>query len=40
MKSTVKNMTVRVRRIWRELDYAQRRSFELQTGVPSRAPRR
>jgi hypothetical protein len=24
---------VRARRIWRELDYAQRRSFELQTGV-------
>jgi hypothetical protein len=40
MKSTVKNMTVRARRIWRELDYAQRRSFELRTGVRTRAPRR
>jgi hypothetical protein len=24
----------RVKRIWAELDYAQRRSLELQTGVP------
>ena len=24
----------RARRIWTELDYAQRRSLELQTGVP------
>jgi len=24
----------RARRIWAELDYAQRRSLELQTGVP------
>ncbi|MGN6872270.1 MAG: hypothetical protein ACTHMY_28090 [Solirubrobacteraceae bacterium] len=25
---------VRARRIWAELDYAQRRSLEIQTGIP------
>ncbi len=31
-----------VKRIWDEMDYAQRRSFELKTGVPvvKRQPRR
>jgi hypothetical protein len=28
-----------VKRIWRELDYAQRRSMEIRTGVPVRGPR-
>ena len=30
----------RLKRVWAELDYAQRRSFELQTGVPIGARRR
>lgn len=30
----------RVRRIWSELDHAQRRSFELATGVEMSAPSR
>lgn len=28
----------RVKQIWSELDYAQRRLFEIRTGVPSTAP--
>jgi BMFP domain-containing protein YqiC len=28
------NVLSSAKRIWNELDYAQRRSFELQTGVP------
>jgi hypothetical protein len=30
----------RVRRTWAELDYAQRRMFELRTGVSARGQRR
>jgi hypothetical protein len=30
----------RLKRLWGELDYAQRRSFELQTGVPVGTGRR
>ncbi len=30
----------RAKRIWSELDYAQRRLFELRTGVPSTTPER
>jgi hypothetical protein len=32
-------ITTRVRRLFGELGYAQRRSFELQTGVPLSDPR-
>jgi hypothetical protein len=28
----------RVRRLWAELDYAQRRLLEIQTGIPIAAP--
>jgi hypothetical protein len=38
MRQTIK----RVRRVWAELDYAQRRLFEIRTGIPvmsdSRSP--
>ena len=34
--SQVKRLARRFRRVWAELDYAQRRSFEIQTGVPLR----
>ena len=32
--STASRIARRARRIWGELDYAQRRSFEIRTGVP------
>jgi hypothetical protein len=32
-------ITTRIRRLFGELGYAQRRSFELQTGVPLSDPR-
>jgi hypothetical protein len=35
-----RRMTSRAQQIWNELDYAQRRVFELQTGVRATAPRR
>jgi hypothetical protein len=31
-------ITTRVRRVWNELDYAQRRMFEARTGVPVTDP--
>jgi hypothetical protein len=34
MISRVRQMASTVRRVWRELDYAQRRLFELQTQLP------
>ncbi|HTU28869.1 MAG TPA: hypothetical protein VMF07_05785 [Solirubrobacteraceae bacterium] len=33
-------ITTRIRRLFGELGYAQRRSFELQTGVPLSDPQR
>jgi hypothetical protein len=38
--SDINRMITRARLIWQELDYAQRRSFELRTGVPAPAPQR
>jgi hypothetical protein len=38
--SRIKRVARRVKRIWSELDYAQRRMFEMRTGVPARAQRR
>ncbi|HTX10163.1 MAG TPA: hypothetical protein VME22_16200 [Solirubrobacteraceae bacterium] len=38
--SRTKQAVKRLKRLWGELDYAQRRSFELQTGVPTGARRR
>jgi len=32
--SAARRIARRARRIWAELDHAQRRSFELRTGVP------
>ncbi len=31
---TITAMPRRIKRLWAEIDYAQRRSFELQTGIP------
>jgi hypothetical protein len=40
--ATMRHTIKRVRRVWAELDYAQRRLFEIRTGIPvisdSRAP--
>ena len=38
--SRTKHAVRRLKRLWSELDYAQRRSFELQTGVPAGTGRR
>jgi len=38
--SRIKRTARRLQRIWSELDYAQRRSFEMRTGVPAGARRR
>ena len=38
--SRIKRVARRAKRIWSEMDYAQRRMFELRTGVPARADRR
>lgn len=32
--SQIKRLVRRFRRVWAELDYAQRRVFEIRTGVP------
>ena len=34
-KSGVRKATKRVKRVWAEMDYAQRRLFEIRTGVPA-----
>lgn len=34
MTATATRLARRARRIWAELDYAQRRLFEIRTGVP------
>jgi len=31
----LRNLTTRVRRAWGEMDYVQRRLFEMQTGIPA-----
>ena len=36
----LRTLTARARRTWRELDYAQRRLFEIQTGIPVTGPSR
>ena len=37
----LRSLTTRVRRSWSELDYVQRRLFEIQTGIPiTGTPRR
>ena len=36
--SGVRQTIKRVRRVWSELDYAQRRLFEIRTGVPVTEP--
>ena len=37
----LRSLTTRVRRSWSELDYVQRRLFEMQTGIPvAGTPRR
>jgi hypothetical protein len=33
VRTRVHNLAIRARRTWGELDYAQRRLFEIQTGV-------
>jgi hypothetical protein len=33
VRARVHNLAIRARRTWRELDYAQRRLFEIQTGL-------
>lgn len=33
-QSRVSRITTRVRKIWAELDYAQRRLLEIRTGIP------
>jgi hypothetical protein len=38
--SQIKRLVRRFRQVWAELAYAQRRSFEIQTGVPTHAPKR
>jgi hypothetical protein len=42
MTTRLRRSATRARQIWDELDYAQRRVFELRTGVPlaPRPPRR
>ena len=37
--TTTSHLISRMRQIWRETDYAQRRLFELQTGISTRARR-
>lgn len=32
--SSLRRLTTRARRAWNEADYAQRRLFEIQTGIP------
>jgi hypothetical protein len=39
MHTNPKRIILRTRRIWREMDRAQRRLFELQTGVSTRPHR-
>ena len=34
--SQIKRLARRFRQVWSELDYAQRRAFEIRTGVPVR----
>jgi BMFP domain-containing protein YqiC len=34
MSSRIIRITRQVKRVWGELDYAQRRSFEITTGIP------
>jgi hypothetical protein len=34
MTSRITRITRQVKRVWGELDYAQRRSFEITTGIP------
>ena len=36
----IQRVVTRTRRIWQELDHAQRRSFEVRTGIPAPTPRR
>jgi hypothetical protein len=36
--SRIKRATRRAKRLWSELDYAQRRVFEMRTGVPLTRP--
>ena len=37
----LRNLALRARRTWSDLDYVQRRLFEMQTGIPvTGAPRR
>ncbi len=39
--SRLRTLTTRARRAWSELDYVQRRLFEIQTGIPATgSPRR
>lgn len=38
--SQAKRLVRRFRHVWSELQYAQRRSFEVQTGVPLRPAKR
>lgn len=32
--SRLRSLTLRARRTWNDLDYVQRRLFEMQTGIP------
>ncbi|HUA47634.1 MAG TPA: hypothetical protein VMA77_20525 [Solirubrobacteraceae bacterium] len=38
--SKTRRVIGRVRRVWAELGYAQRRLFEIRTGIPARPERR
>jgi hypothetical protein len=40
MAISAKRVGRRVKRLWAELDYAQRRAFEIRTGVPVGSDRR
>ncbi len=39
-KTRTRRAVKRVKQIWSEIDYAQRRAFELRTGIPVIEPRR
>jgi hypothetical protein len=38
-RSHFRQLVVRARRVWSELSYAQRRMFEIRTGLPPARPR-
>ena len=38
--SQARRLLRRLRQVWSELDYAQRRAFEIRTGIPLRAEKR